>query len=139
MLHTRSCNSVKFQALVVTRECFKCDELSRPLCQMQLNFDVFDHFLKVKVPEIFWGAPAPPSPLLGGFAPQIPQRQGPRSKKPCASVDNVGPGRLRESGPKGPASSLCIHKTSQESTVVAEAFNVAAVIVNDPLTSLPQK
>ncbi len=82
MLHTRSCNFVKFQALVVTIECFKCDELSRPLCQMQLNFDVFDHFLTVKVAEI-----------LGGFAPQIPQHQGSRSKKPCASVNNVGPGR----------------------------------------------
>ena len=55
----RSCSFVKFQALVVTIECFKCDELSRPLCQMQLNFDVFDHFLEVKVAEIFWGAGAP--------------------------------------------------------------------------------
>ncbi len=68
--------------------------MSRPLCHMQLNFDVFDHFLKVKVAETFWGAPAPPSPpTMGGKAPQIPQHQGPRSKKPCASVNNVGPGR----------------------------------------------
>ncbi len=76
-----SCSFVKFQALIVTRECFKCDELSRPLFQMQLNFDAFDHFLKVKVAEIFWGAPAPQPPLLGEFAPQIPQLQGSRSKK----------------------------------------------------------
>ncbi len=61
MLHTRSCSFVKFQALV-TIECFKCDELSRPLRQMQLNFDVFDHFLKVKVAEIF----APKSPSIKG-------------------------------------------------------------------------
>ncbi len=108
-----------------------CDELSRPLCQMQLNFDVFDHFLEVKVAEIFWGAPAPPPgpSLLEGKSPQIPQHQGPRSKKPCASVNNVGPERLRESRLKGPARQI----------VYSAAFNVVVIIVNDPLKSLPQK
>ncbi len=40
-------------------EHFKCDELTRAPCQSLPKFDTFDHFLKVKVAEIFWGAPAP--------------------------------------------------------------------------------
>ncbi len=39
---------------------------------MQPNFDVFDHQMKVKVAEIFWGAPAPRPPLLGGSSPNPP-------------------------------------------------------------------
>ncbi len=119
MLHTRSCSFVKFQALIVTIECHKCDELSRPLCQVQLNFDVFDHFLKVKVNENFWGA----------LPPKLPSITGPGQKKTCASVNNVGPERLGESGPKGLARQI----------VYSVAFNVVAVIVNNPLKSLLQK
>ncbi len=37
-------------------EHFKCDELTRAPWQLLPKFDVFDHFLKVKVTEKFWGA-----------------------------------------------------------------------------------
>ncbi len=41
---------------------------------MQLNFDVFDHQMKVKVAETFWGTPAPQASHLGGLRlPQPPQ------------------------------------------------------------------
>ncbi len=39
--------------------------LAPPPCQMQPNFDVFDHQMKVKVAEIFWGASAPQGTPLG--------------------------------------------------------------------------
>ena len=109
----RSCSLVKFQALV-TLECFKCDELSRPPCLMQLNFDVFDHFLTVKVAGIFWGAPAPPlsPPTFGGLRHPTPQCHGPRSKKPCASANNIGPGRKVER-----ALALLLHSRSQHNIV----------------------
>ncbi len=58
------CSFVKFQALIVLLEHFKCDELTRALCLPLLKFDVFDHFLKVKVPEIFWGLPQRPPVAL---------------------------------------------------------------------------
>ncbi len=59
----RSCSLGKFQALIVMLEHFKCDELIRGLCRSLPKFDVFDHFLKVKVAEIFWGAPTHPMAL----------------------------------------------------------------------------
>ncbi len=43
---------------------------------MQPNFDVFDHFSKVKVAEIFWGAPIPHPPTFGGVChPTLPAHQ----------------------------------------------------------------
>ena len=84
VLHTRSCSFVKFQALVVTIECFKCDELSSPLCQMQLNLVFLITKWKWKWLKLKWGL-RPPTPT--------PLRHGPRSKKPCASVNKVGPRR----------------------------------------------
>ena len=53
----RSCSFVKFQALIVTLEHFKCDELTRALCRSLPKFDVFDHFFTEKVAEIFGGLP----------------------------------------------------------------------------------
>ncbi len=50
-------------------EHFKCDELTRALWRSLLKFDVFDHFFKEKVAEMFWGAP--PSPF-GGLHPPTP-------------------------------------------------------------------
>ncbi len=63
----RSCSFVKFQALIVMQEHSKYRELTRGLCRTQPNFDVFDHFLKVKVAEIFLGGPA--SPFRGASPP----------------------------------------------------------------------
>ncbi len=70
----RSCSFVKFQALIVMLEQFKCDELTGAPCWSLLKFDVFDQYMKVKVAEMFWGAPGPqaPPPLLGDFAPNPP-------------------------------------------------------------------
>ncbi len=41
-------------------EHFKCDELTRAPCRSQQRFDVFDHFLKVKVAE----TPPPPRAIM---------------------------------------------------------------------------
>ncbi len=62
----RSCSFVKLQALIVMLEHLKHRELT---CWTQLNFDIFDHFLKVKVAEIFLGAPDPPVPPFRGLRP----------------------------------------------------------------------
>ncbi len=70
----RSCSFVKFQTLIVMLEQFKCDELTRAPCRSLPKIDVFDHFFKVKVAEIFWGSPAHlPLPFRGGgFTPDPP-------------------------------------------------------------------
>ncbi len=60
---------VKFQALIATLEQFKCGELIRALCWLLPKINVFDHFFKVKVAEIFWGAPPHLPPFLGDFTP----------------------------------------------------------------------
>ncbi len=66
----RSCSLVKFQALIVMLEHLKCDELTRALWRSLLKFNVFDHFFKEKVAEIFWGAPPTcPPPFWGASLP----------------------------------------------------------------------
>ncbi len=42
-------------------EHFKCDELTRALCQSWQNFDAFDHFSMMKEAETFCGCGHPPS------------------------------------------------------------------------------
>ena len=42
----RSRSFVKFQALIVIVEHFKCGELTRAPCQLLPKFDVFDHFFQ---------------------------------------------------------------------------------------------
>ncbi len=55
-------------------ERFTCDELTGAPCWSLPKFDVFDHFLKVTVAEIFRGEAAapPPTPTFGGVAPHPP-------------------------------------------------------------------
>ncbi len=62
---------------------------------MQLNFDVFDHQMKVKVAEIFWGAPAPPdSPSWGASPPQPPNPISVAPKKNIVALNQLE--RLRD-------------------------------------------
>ena len=86
----RSCSFVKFRALIVMLEHSKYHELTRGPCWTWPNFDVFDHFLKVKVAEILRGVPTPNTAPLQGWA---------RSQKHHV---RLGPERLRDSGLKGP-------------------------------------
>ncbi len=75
----RSCSFVKFQALIAMLEQFKYDGLTRALCWLLPKIDVFDHFFKVEVAQIFWGAPHL-APHLWGASPSTP---------PCAII--LGP------------------------------------------------
>ncbi len=53
----RSCSFVRFQALIAMLEQFKGDGLTIAPCLLLPKFDVFDHYFKAKVAEIFWGPP----------------------------------------------------------------------------------
>ncbi len=61
-------------------EQFKCDELTRALCQSLPKIDVFDHFLIVKGAETFWGAPPHLALHFWGASPPNP---------PCTAI--LGP------------------------------------------------
>ncbi len=66
-------------------EHFKCDELTKAPCQLLPKIGVLDQYMKVKVAEIFWGAPAPQAPpQFWGASPSEP---------PCAIM--LGPESTR--------------------------------------------
>ncbi len=81
-------------------------------------------FWKWKWLKLSGGLPPLRPPTIGGFTPKNPQRHGPRSKKLCASVNNVGPGRR-----VARALALLLHSRSQHTRHFKKLISHGAMFI----------